>query len=172
LRAVVHREPEEISFSTAAQFEPITVAETANYLLRQETTHTDSQSTHIDNNILVLQEHKQKHIPFKDMEAAAIEKMANKNEGITFLDILKVADNPTYTPKQAKDVLRNHKINGNLFTSRRTIPQRYYLSKSDAEYSAARSTHIEPTGPNAFQGGPERSKRAVKTKQEGIRTAQ
>jgi hypothetical protein len=160
LTVEVHKEPEEISFSTAA--EPVIVAEATNYVLKQDTTHTDTKSTHTDKFTLVQQQQSQQHIPFKDIKAAAVQKMANKHEGVTYLDILKLIDNPSYTPKQAKDVLRNHKINGNLFTCNRTIPQQYYLSKADAEYSATRTTHFEPTGVNTFQRGPERSKRAAR----------
>ena len=144
----VHREQEHLSIASS-ETDTVDITESINYLLKQDSTHTDTQSTHTEK--IIQQKQKQLHIPFKEIKAAAIEKMVDKEEGITFLDILKLADNPTYTPKQAKDVLRNHKVKGNLITCNRTIPQQYYLSKADAEYSAAKSTHIGPTGVTTFQ---------------------
>jgi hypothetical protein len=65
------------------------------------------------------------------------------------MDILKLVDDLRYTPKQASQLLWNHKRKGNLFTSSRTCPQKYYLSIEDAEYAAqkeGKSTVVDPTG--------------------------
>jgi hypothetical protein len=85
---------------------------------------------------------------FRDIKAVATKKFVDNTRGITHFDILKLVDDPSYTPRQAKNVLRNFKNKGKLYTSRRTKPQEYYLSQDDADYVAQkyRSTHIDPTG--------------------------
>jgi len=91
----------------------------------------------------------QHRLLFRDIKAAATKKLLDKNQGITYLDVIKLADDPRYTPKQAQDVLRNLKIKGKLHTCYRTKPQQYYLSQEDADYAAQkymRSTHNDPSG--------------------------
>lgn len=85
---------------------------------------------------------------YSEISKLATKKFVDKTQGITYLDILKLADEPNYTSRQAKNVLRNFKDKGKLYTSRRTKPQEYYLSQDDADYVAQkyRSTHIDPTG--------------------------
>ena len=146
LTALVDSEHQQLRISSA-QPDKVSIAETVNYILKQDTTHFDTQTTHFDTIIHEKKKQQQQlHIPFQQVKAAAIEKMANKHQGITYLDILKLADNPTYTPKQAMELLRNHRKSGNLHTVHRTKPQQYYLSKADAEYSGARTTYIDPRG--------------------------
>lgn len=99
------------------QTDQITMAETYSYVLKQNTAHSDTQSAHFDKNTHVIKYHKQPYISFKDIKSAAIKKMVDKHAGITYLDVLKLADNPAYTPKQAKYLLRHHKKKGKLFTS-------------------------------------------------------
>ena len=94
-----------------------------------------------------LQQHRRRLL-FRDIKVVATKKFVDKTQGITHFDILKLVDDPSYTPRQAKNVLRNLKNKGKLFTSRRRKPQEYYLSQEDADYAAQenRSMHIDPSG--------------------------
>jgi hypothetical protein len=78
------------------------------------------------------QQHRRRLL-FRDVKAIATEKFIAKSQGITYLDIIKLADDPNYTPKQAQHVLRNFKKDGKLYASYRTKPQQYFLSREDAE---------------------------------------
>jgi hypothetical protein len=119
----------------------------------QNCTHFGHASTQNDEIVYGDGEHQNKQhrrrIQFKDIKAIATKKFVDKTQGITYRDILKLIDDPSYTRKQAQDVLRNLKNKGKLYTSRRTKPQKYYLSQEDAYYAAKenrKSTHIDPSG--------------------------
>src|SRR5919108_6132097 len=118
-------------------------------VIEQETTQLDPQTTQLTESIHIGQQQSlYSRLPFKDIRAAAIKKSAEKHTGITFLDVLELVDDPRYTPRQASQLLRNHKRNGNLFTCNRTCPQKYYLTVADAEYAAqkdSRTTQLHPT---------------------------
>ena len=111
--------------------------------------HTSTQNEKIPHSdgLYRRQQHRRRLL-FRDVKAIATEKFITKSQGITYLDIIKLADDVNYTPKQAQHVLRNFKKDGKLYVSYRTKPQQYFLSREDAEYAAQkrkRSTHIDPT---------------------------
>jgi hypothetical protein len=135
-----------------------------NHVLKQDSARNDPQSTPLDT-IALGGRGRRGHNPsfqrrrlyFSDIKAIAVERFADNHDGITLDDILELADDPSYTPKQARDVLRNLKRNGRLFTFRRSKPQVYYLSRAEAVYSSqvkqstiTSSTHIHLTGVKAL----------------------
>jgi Rieske Fe-S protein len=112
--------------------------------------HTSTQNEKIlhADGLYRRQQHRRRLL-FRDIKAVATKKFVDKTQGITHFDILKLMDDPSYTPRQAKNVLRNLKNKGKLYTSRRRKPQEYYLSQEDADYAAQenrRSMHNDPSG--------------------------
>ena len=121
--------------------------------LDQNSTHFGHASTQnekiLHGNGLYRRQQHRRRLLFRDIKVVATKKFVDKSQGITHFDILKLADDPSYTPRQAKNVLRNLKNKGKLYTSRRRKPQEYYLSQEDADYAAQenrRSMHNDPSG--------------------------
>lgn len=121
--------------------------------LEQKSTHFGHTSTHNDKIVYGDGEYQNKQrrrrLLFRDIKVVATKKFVDKTQGITYLDILKLVDDPSYTRKQAQDALRNFKNKGKLYTGHRTNPEHYYTSQEDADYAALkhrRSTHIDPSG--------------------------
>ena len=119
--------------------------------LEQNCTHFEHTGTHNDRIVYGDGEYQNKQLRrcvlLRGVKAIATKKFVDKTQGITYLDILKLVDDPTYTSRQAKNALRNFKNKGKLYTSRRTKPQEYFLSQEDADYAAQkyRSMHIDPS---------------------------
>lgn len=135
-------------------------------LLAQESSHSDTKSSHSRKFALGGRDSSwSRSVPYvkwKDIKGLAIKKFAGNQQGITYLDILKLADNPSFEVKQAQKVLRNHKDKRNgrsknrLYTSARTVPQQYFISQVDASAAAIeisanskKSRHSDPTGVKA-----------------------
>lgn len=88
-------------------------------------------------------------------------KFESTGKGLTFKDLMRGRNKREVTPKQAQNILKYHKKEGNLYVnSPITIPQQYFASKEQAELSAnlnkqksggnkclvKSSTHPDPTG--------------------------
>jgi len=118
--------------------------------------HSTQSATECTHNHKIIHGHGERQIQqhghrllFGDIKAVATKKFVDKTQGITYLDIIKLVDDPAYTSRQAKNVLRNLKIKNKLHTCYRTKPQQYYLSQEDADYAALRyrkSTQNDPSG--------------------------
>jgi hypothetical protein len=121
--------------------------------LEQKCTHFEHTSTQNDRIVYGDGEYQKKQrrrrVLFRDVKAIATKKFVDKIQGITYLDVIKLADDPSYTLKRARNVLRNFKRDGKLYTNLRTKKlQEYFLSQEEADYAALkrRSTHIDPSG--------------------------
>jgi hypothetical protein len=120
--------------------------------LEQKCTHFEHTSTQNDRIVYGDGEYQKKQrrrrVLFRDVKAIATKKFVDKIQGITYLDVIKLADDPSYTLKRARNVLRNFKRDGKLYTNLRTKKlQEYFLSQEEADYAALkrRSTHIDPS---------------------------
>jgi hypothetical protein len=117
-----------------------------NKILNNGSTYISNATTRIQENTHVMQE--QQALPYHKWEK--VQALAKEHqEGLTFLHVqkrFKMGKNA------AQNLLRTNEKYNKLFTSRRTKPQRYFLTKELANYHYVGSTHFSHTGVEASSG--------------------
>ena len=150
---MVNDGPNDLTLS-AQKSDAIVDEENSFNLLSQKMRHSDKKMRHSHQVALVdgggCRKHATATIKWKRVEALALRK---RKQGIDYRDILKLADNPKFTVKQAQKVLRNYKDRGKLHACKRRNPQKYYPTDADAKLAALESDknskkmrHSDPTG--------------------------